>query len=90
MIRWILIMVVEVFALVLLRLLLNFYTIPAEREVADDLIRRILWWGSRMPYLGDSQVANEIDYRTDTPLQSEIGYWMPGTMHTIWYFWNRF
>jgi hypothetical protein len=26
-----------------------------------------------MPYLGDSQVANEIDYRTDTPLQSEIG-----------------
>lgn len=42
-------------------------------EVADDIMSRILWWGERMPYLGDSQVANEIDYRTDTPLQSEIG-----------------
>ena len=42
-------------------------------EVADDIMRRILWWGQRMPYFGDSQVANEIDYRTDTPLQSEIG-----------------
>jgi hypothetical protein len=42
-------------------------------EVADDIMRRILWWGQRMPYLGDSQSANEIDYRTDTPLQSEIG-----------------
>jgi hypothetical protein len=42
-------------------------------EVADDIMRRILWWGERMPYLGDSQVSNEIDYRTDTPLQSDIG-----------------
>jgi hypothetical protein len=42
-------------------------------DVADDIMHRILWWGERMPYLGDSQSANEIDYRTDTPLQSEIG-----------------
>ena len=25
-----------------------------------------------MPYFGDSMVANEIDYRQDTPLQSDI------------------
>jgi hypothetical protein len=42
-------------------------------EIADEIMQRILWWGSRMPYLGDSQSSNEIDYRTDTPLQSEIG-----------------
>jgi hypothetical protein len=41
-------------------------------EAADNIVKRILWWGSRMPYLGDSQVANEIDYRQDTPLQSDI------------------
>ena len=41
--------------------------------IADNIMSRILWWGSRMPYLGDSQVANEIDYRVHTPLQSEIG-----------------
>lgn len=41
-------------------------------EVADDIIKRILWWGQRMPYIGDSQVANEIDYRQDTPLQASI------------------
>jgi hypothetical protein len=54
-------------------LIAEFLYNSGREEVADDLIRRILWWGSRMPYLGDSQVANEIDYRTDTPLQSEIG-----------------
>ncbi|MEI7829155.1 MAG: hypothetical protein WCI31_05275 [Prolixibacteraceae bacterium] len=41
-------------------------------EAADNIMKRILWWGRRMPYLGDSQVANEIDYRQDTPLQSDI------------------
>ena len=45
--------------------------------IADDILQRILWWGSRMPYLGDSQLANEIDYRVHTPLQSELG---TGTM----------
>ncbi len=39
---------------------------------ADDLLRRILWWGSRMPYWGDSLVANAADYRKDTPLQCTI------------------
>jgi hypothetical protein len=39
---------------------------------ADDILRRILWWGERMPYWGDSIVANEIAYRKDTPLQSTI------------------
>ncbi len=42
-------------------------------EVAEDLLRRILWWGERMPYWGDSIVANNIDYRRDTPLQNTIG-----------------
>jgi len=42
-------------------------------EVAEDLLQRVLWWGERMPYWGDSIVANNIDYRRDTPLQSTIG-----------------
>jgi hypothetical protein len=41
-------------------------------EAADNIMKRILWWGQRMPYIGDSQVANEMDYRQDTPLQSSI------------------
>lgn len=40
---------------------------------AEDILRRILWWGERMPYWGDSLVANAIDYRKDTPLQNAIG-----------------
>lgn len=39
---------------------------------ADDILRRILWWGERMPYWGDSLVANSIDYRKDTPLQCTL------------------
>jgi hypothetical protein len=39
---------------------------------AGDILRRILWWGERMPYWGDSLVANSIDYRKDTPLQCTI------------------
>jgi hypothetical protein len=39
---------------------------------ADDILRRILWWGNRMPYWGDSIVANEMAYRKDTPLQCTI------------------
>ena len=42
-------------------------------EVAAEMLRRILWWGKRMPYWGDSFVANYIDYRHDTPLQCTIG-----------------
>jgi hypothetical protein len=39
---------------------------------ADDLLQRIFWWGQRMPYWGDSLVANQLDYRKDTPLQCTI------------------
>jgi hypothetical protein len=39
---------------------------------AGDILRRILWWGERMPYWGDSLVANSVDYRKDTPLQCTI------------------
>ena len=42
-------------------------------EIANDIFRRILWWGERMPYLGDSLAANAIAYREDTPLQATIG-----------------
>ncbi|MBU0608146.1 MAG: hypothetical protein KKI08_09665, partial [Armatimonadetes bacterium] len=42
-------------------------------DVAEDILRRILWWGERMPYWGDSIVANQVDYRQDTPLQNTIG-----------------
>jgi hypothetical protein len=40
---------------------------------AENILKRILWWGQRMPYWGDSFVANNIDYRRDTPLQNAIG-----------------
>ena len=40
---------------------------------AEDILRRILWWGERLPYWGDSIVANQMDYRQDTPLQNTIG-----------------
>ncbi|MBX7256636.1 MAG: hypothetical protein K1Y02_09770 [Candidatus Hydrogenedentes bacterium] len=36
---------------------------------ADDMIKRILWWGQKMPYWGDSIYADRQDYRKDTPLQ---------------------
>lgn len=39
---------------------------------ADEILKRILWWGARMPYWGDSIVANDIAYRKDTPLQCTI------------------
>lgn len=41
-------------------------------EAAENLFQRILWWGDRMPYWGDSIVADKIDYRKDTPLQCTI------------------
>lgn len=40
---------------------------------AEIILKRILWWGERLPYWGDSLVANNIDYRRDTPLQNSIG-----------------
>ena len=41
-------------------------------DAAEDILRRILWWGERLPYWGDSIVAERIDYRKDTPLQCTI------------------
>jgi len=38
-------------------------------EPAEDILKRTLWWAQRLPYWGDSIVANQIDYRRDTPLQ---------------------
>ena len=42
-------------------------------EIANDILNRVLWWGERMPYWGDSLTANAIAYREDTPLQATIG-----------------
>jgi hypothetical protein len=42
-------------------------------DVAEDVLRRILWWGERLPYWGDSLVANIMDYRKDSPLQNTVG-----------------
>jgi hypothetical protein len=39
---------------------------------AESIVRRCLWWGSRMPYWGDSIYADRVDYRHDTPLQCTI------------------
>ncbi len=39
---------------------------------AEDILSRILWWGQKMPYWGDSIVANQPDYRKDTPLQCTL------------------
>jgi hypothetical protein len=39
---------------------------------AEDLLARILWWGERMPYWGDSMCADRIDYRRDTPYTSAL------------------
>jgi hypothetical protein len=40
---------------------------------AEDILDRVLWWADRMPYWSDSIVANNMDYRRDTPLQNAIG-----------------
>ena len=39
---------------------------------AADLLRRVLWWGTRLPYWGDSCAANYRKVREDTPLQADI------------------
>lgn len=39
---------------------------------ANDLMGRCVWWGSRMPYWGDSIHADRVDYRHDTPLQCTL------------------
>lgn len=42
------------------------------RQAADTILERSLWWGERVPYWGDSFVANQIEYRKDTPLQNDV------------------
>lgn len=39
---------------------------------SENILKRILWWGERVPYWGDSFAANEVQYRRDTPLQCTI------------------
>ena len=41
-------------------------------ELASDILRRILWWGTKLPYLGDSCAAYTMLQREDTPLQCDI------------------
>lgn len=41
-------------------------------EVANDILKRVLWWGTRLPYLGDSCAANMVLNRPDTPLQGDL------------------
>ncbi len=40
--------------------------------LASDILRRVLWWGTRLPYMGDSYAANMLFDREDTPLQADI------------------
>jgi len=41
-------------------------------QLADNIFKRLLWWGERMPYWGDSFYADTIRYREETPLQCTI------------------
>ncbi|PYV09343.1 MAG: hypothetical protein DMG07_23465 [Acidobacteria bacterium] len=41
-------------------------------DPAEDILERTLWWGQRLPYWGDSMVANQINYRRETPLQCAL------------------
>lgn len=40
--------------------------------LASDILRRVYWWGERMPYMGDSCAANLMLNRENTPLQGDI------------------
>ena len=41
-------------------------------RLASDILRRVYWWGTRLPYMGDSCAANMMLNREDTPLQGDI------------------
>ena len=41
-------------------------------KVATNILQRILWWGERLPYLGDSCVAGMMLNNEITPLQGDI------------------
>jgi len=40
--------------------------------LATNIVKRVYWWGERLPYMGDSCAANMIANREDTPLQGDI------------------
>ena len=40
--------------------------------IATNILERVYWWGTRLPYMGDSCAANMISNREDTPLQGDI------------------
>ncbi len=40
--------------------------------LATDILRRVYWWGERLPYMGDSCAANIIANRESTNLQGDI------------------
>lgn len=46
--------------------------IMGKPKQAEDILKRILWWGERMPYWGDSFYADTLRYREETPLQCTI------------------
>ncbi|MCX6983532.1 MAG: hypothetical protein NT118_02110 [Lentisphaerae bacterium] len=50
---------------------------------ADNILKRILWWGSRLPYMTDSQVANYMAAREDSPLINGLGA-ITGAQCVIW------
>ncbi|MBE6389786.1 MAG: hypothetical protein E7043_06395 [Lentisphaerae bacterium] len=43
-----------------------------KNQEGDQIMQRLLWLGPHMPYWGDSQRADVMEYRRDTPLQSDI------------------
>ena len=46
--------------------------IMGKPNLAENILKRILWWGERMPYWGDSFYADTMRYREETPLQCTI------------------
>ena len=61
----------EKFALVKMQICAQLYEVGYD-ELATDILRRVYWWGERLPYMGDSCAANMIMNREDTPLQGDI------------------
>jgi hypothetical protein len=49
----------------------NLY-IMGKPQLAENILKRLLWWGESMPYWGDSFYADTIRYREETPLQCTI------------------
>lgn len=41
-------------------------------SIATDILKRVYWWGERLPYLGDSCASNLMANRESTPLQGDI------------------